>query len=374
MVKRKIGVHFIIINSIRLLLIISFFLALLNLRRLVLIMSLIGFVGTFFPYFLERYFKLESPVSIEILFVLFLYGILFSAEVQGVFRNFWWWSLLLNIFASVALGLVALSVVFVLRKEKIIETSVIVASIFVFCLAFATAGIWEMVEFLFDLLVKSNLQKSLLDTMSDLIVNFFGAIIMSIFGYWQMKKGREDFSSSFISGLVRRNWKVLARKDLLEEPSKKIIGFIAKGESDKLEFKSSLRYNLHTSSIDKNIEKSVLKTIVAYLNSKGGSLLVGVNDSGDVLGLDKDGFESNDALGLHLNNMIKNSIGIEFMPFIHFAIYPVDDKHVLKIDCVKSDKPVFLKIGDDEEFYVRSGASSQKLNGRSLLEYIKNNF
>ena len=59
---------------------------------------------------------------------------------------------------------------------------------------------------------------------------------------------------------------------------------------------------------------------------------------------------------------------------IHNFFFHFPDKDVLKIDCEKSDKHVFLKNGDEEEFYVRSGPSSAKLSGRALIDYIKNNF
>ena len=59
---------------------------------------------------------------------------------------------------------------------------------------------------------------------------------------------------------------------------------IQTGETAKLEFKSTLRWNILADRIDKEIEHSVLKTIVAYMNSEGGTLLVGVKDDGDILG------------------------------------------------------------------------------------------
>ena len=49
---------------------------------------------------------------------------------------------------------------------------------------------------------------------------------------------------------------------------------ITLGESDTLEFKSTLRTNLKTGEKDKRMEKAVLKTLVAFLNSEGGTLLI----------------------------------------------------------------------------------------------------
>ena len=59
---------------------------------------------------------------------------------------------------------------------------------------------------------------------------------------------------------------------------------ISKGEGMQVEFKATLRVNLHTNQNDVKMEHAVLKTLAAFLNSKGGTLFIGVNDSGEVVG------------------------------------------------------------------------------------------
>ena len=65
---------------------------------------------------------------------------------------------------------------------------------------------------------------------------------------------------------------------------------IRSGETATLEFKSTLRLNIHTKNNDPKIENSALKTIVAFCNTKGGELLIGVSNEGSVLGLEQDFF------------------------------------------------------------------------------------
>lgn len=60
---------------------------------------------------------------------------------------------------------------------------------------------------------------------------------------------------------------------------------ISRGESMHTEFKSTLRYNVKASQNDPKLEHAVLKTLAAFMNSKGGTLFVGVNDEGEVVGL-----------------------------------------------------------------------------------------
>lgn len=59
-------------------------------------------------------------------------------------------------------------------------------------------------------------------------------------------------------------------------------------ESDMLEFKSTMRWNIRANRIDKEMEHMVLKSIAAFNNRYGGSLMIGVKYSGEILGLDAD--------------------------------------------------------------------------------------
>ena len=150
------------------------------------------------------------------------------------------------------------------------------------------------------------------------------------------------------------------------------LKLISKGESEKLEFKSTLRTNLQTGETDKRMEKAVLKTLVAFMNSDGGTLLIGVSDDGSVCGVDLDSFENKDKLNLHLTNLISSQIGNGFLPYISFDMVDFDERTVVRVRCLTSPRPVFLKDGKVEIYYVRSGPSSVELTGMSLINYVNN--
>ena len=152
----------------------------------------------------------------------------------------------------------------------------------------------------------------------------------------------------------------------------KIQSLISRGESERLEFKSTLRWNLKTGRADKGIEKAWLKSVVAFLNTDGGILLIGVADDGEILGTDADQFESDDRYLLHLNNLIQQHIGLECTGFIRFQLVPVEDKKVLLIECQPYPSAAFLKIGKNEDFYVRIGPGSRRLSTSEVLAYMKN--
>lgn len=155
---------------------------------------------------------------------------------------------------------------------------------------------------------------------------------------------------------------------------KEIINELRQGESETQEFKSTLRINLHTQRPDKKIEHGILKTINSFMNSKGGTLYIGITDDIKVLGIEKDNFENTDKFQLHLANLIKQKIGKEHLNQINMTIIPVKDRHIARIECKKSKTPTFLKDGKEEYFFVRAGSQTTKLKSSELIGYVKKRF
>ena len=157
------------------------------------------------------------------------------------------------------------------------------------------------------------------------------------------------------------------------DPVVRLHALINQGEGAAVEFKSTVRTNLKSGKRGKEIEFAWLKTVVAFMNSKGGSLLIGVDDDGRIIGLDADGFASNDRCLLHIKNLINQHIGAEFSGFVTISLLNSEEKDVLMIDVVRAGRPVFLKIGKNEEFYIRSGPSSVKLSPSQMISYVLQN-
>jgi len=150
-------------------------------------------------------------------------------------------------------------------------------------------------------------------------------------------------------------------------------GLIAKGENEKLEFKASLRWNIIAKKPDKAIEHSALKTIVAFLNTEGGTLLIGVKDDGEVVGIDINQFVSEDKFLLHFATLVNDKIGKHYVDQIQWKLKDVRGKRILRIDCKPSPNAVFL-MNNGEEFYIRNGPSSVILSTSEVLEYSKKHF
>jgi len=146
------------------------------------------------------------------------------------------------------------------------------------------------------------------------------------------------------------------------------------GESNHVEFKSTLRWNMHADRSDKSIENSCLKTVAGYLNADGGVLLIGVDDDGEVLGLGNDHFKTEDKFLLHWVNLLKSYLGAEFIPYVRSMAHNVDGKRVLVVECLPSTKPVFFRRDNDESFFVRMGNTTQALKPSEIIAYIEQHF
>ncbi len=160
---------------------------------------------------------------------------------------------------------------------------------------------------------------------------------------------------------------------------------IINGENSLVEFKSSLRWDLKQGEISKQIEYATLKTLAAFNNTDGGTLLIGINDEGETIGLehDYDSLDKSDSDGfeLHLRGLVKQAFGIEFAArSLGIKFCKIDDKEICVADVKRGDFPVYIeevsKNGlKQQKFYVRAGNSSQDVPGlKEINDYIKNRF
>ena len=179
---------------------------------------------------------------------------------------------------------------------------------------------------------------------------------------------------SRMARVIHTAWQRLTGTEPEDQGGLSVADLISSGEGDEIEFKSTLRINLHTAQIDDKIQVSALKTIAGFLNAKGGTLLVGVADSGEVLGLAADGFPNEDKMGLHLVNLVRERIGEVFLPYVHQHFEDMEGVRVLAVRCEKGPKPAYVKDGPLQRFFVRGGNATAELSGPSVIEYVKQRF
>lgn len=164
-------------------------------------------------------------------------------------------------------------------------------------------------------------------------------------------------------------------------PSSAIETVLAAGESRRVEFKSTARVNLHTGAKDERMEQVIAKTVAAFLNADGGTLVIGVDDTGTPVGLDADldtmKAPDLDRYELWLRDLLTTTLGqnpaaLVRIEFPTAADADKVDRPVCLVSVRPSPRPVYLMPGKSAapEFWVRSGNSTRQLRVDEATDYV----
>lgn len=223
------------------------------------------------PAFFETNFGIELPSALEIIILLFI----FAAEILGELGSYYvkvpiWDTALhtINGFLCAAVGFSLVDIVN--RNERFkLQLSPLFLAIVAFCFSMTIGVLWEMFEFTADMVFKTDMQKDfvvhtissvaldptnsnkavvidgitdvavngqslrlggyldigLIDTMKDLIVNFVGAVVFSIIGYFYVKsRGKNKFAENFIPRLAESEKEPQSAPEPNAKPDKENTG------------------------------------------------------------------------------------------------------------------------------------------------------
>ena len=156
--------------------------------------------------------------------------------------------------------------------------------------------------------------------------------------------------------------------------AEQLLALIGEGESDRLEFKASFQWDREQECMNKALQKVVAKTAAAFMNAKGGHLLIGVTDDQEVVGIADDlktlSSKDLDAFERHLRQRLTFFIGPEVVPLVGTEFVQVDGVTVACLRCPKHQEPVFVRA-DPKEFYVRNGNQSMPLDVQAAFDYMR---
>ena len=160
-----------------------------------------------------------------------------------------------------------------------------------------------------------------------------------------------------------------------DERAADIKDVLSQKEGEALEFKTAFRWDVKAQNVNKNLEKTVLKTIAAFLNTDGGHVVIGVGNGGEALGLapdyatlrrqNADGFET------HFTNIFRDGIGAEYRQFVKLSFHAVDGKEVCLVRVLPAAKPAYVKTASEETFFIRTGNSTTPLPMSKATVYIR---
>lgn len=156
-----------------------------------------------------------------------------------------------------------------------------------------------------------------------------------------------------------------------------LLALIKSGESHSVEFKETARWDVRQNQPSKVMEKVILETVAAFMNAEGGNLIIGVKDDGSITGLGNDyqlfGKKENlrDTFENWLTQYLLINFGKDVAPSIRLSIPQLDGKDVCKIAILPAPRAVFVKDGNSEQFFIRTGNSKKQLSTSETVQYCK---
>ena len=216
------------------------------------------------PFFIQKNFGIRLPSTLEIIILLFIFAAEILGELQSYFIQYPYWDTMLHTTNGFLCAAVGFSLIDILNRDVKIKftLSPVYVALAAFCFSMTIGVLWEFFEFGMDRLFHMDMQKDtivhtissvmldptnsnipitidgitsvavngrdlgftgyldigLYDTMEDLFVNFIGATVFSVIGYFYLKhRGEGKFAKAFIPTIEETDKET--DSDHVKEPS-----------------------------------------------------------------------------------------------------------------------------------------------------------
>lgn len=243
---------FIVYMTLRALVILVMILQILNRNFENVFLCALTLVLLIMPSLIQINLKIELPTALEIIMLLFIFAAEILGEIQAYYEKIPMWDTVLHTLNGFLMAAIGFALVDILNRNKKIsfQLSPAFLAVVAFCFSMTIGVIWEFFEFGMDQIFHLDMQKDtivntiysvmldpaggnhvvgvtgirdvavngeslglggyldigLLDTMEDLLVNFIGATVFSIIGYFYVKnRGKGKFARRFIPRLKTKD-------------------------------------------------------------------------------------------------------------------------------------------------------------------------
>ncbi len=153
---------------------------------------------------------------------------------------------------------------------------------------------------------------------------------------------------------------------------------LLKGEDQNIEYKQTLRWDIKTNQVNSALEEVAMKELASFMNKEGGKILIGVDDHGVPLGLERDyqTFKKKNSGDFqeHITNLVNKALGKNANSCLDWSFHQIDDKEICLGIISPSPSPVYIKIKNDKKFYVRHNNTCQPYDVEEAFDYISNHW
>lgn len=166
----------------------------------------------------------------------------------------------------------------------------------------------------------------------------------------------------------------------------RILELVRQGENALVAFKPGLQCGYDQASPHELRELGIAKCIAGFMNTHGGHLFIGVDDKGNLLGLEKDYLilrrqeqqsllwvtPDREAFHQHLRQMVTALLDQSYLPFLEVDFCEVEEgRDICHVLVKPAESAVYVHIGDRSHFFVRTGSTTIELDVIETLDYIE---
>ena len=148
--------------------------------------ALMATLLAFSPEFIGKNYKVTFPFIIEFLIAFALLLHIYGA-LSGWYKNISFFSSFMHFLGTAVIALLAFIIVYTLNLTKQVKLSEFMIGFFTVIFALAIGAVWEIIEFILDMILGTNLQADymatpIMDTMNDLIWDGIAGLFVAIIG------------------------------------------------------------------------------------------------------------------------------------------------------------------------------------------------
>ena len=134
------------------------------------------------PFFLHKFFKIDIPVSLKTIYLVFIFFSHFLGSIVGLYNEIYCYDKIIHFISGVLTALIAIYLIY--KTDFKSKNKLMMSVIFIISFTMLVASFWEIFEYTSDHLFLKDAQKVKLtgvnDTMQDMIVALLGAILVSL--------------------------------------------------------------------------------------------------------------------------------------------------------------------------------------------------
>ena len=174
-------------------------------------MSTLAFFLSMAPILLASRYNIALPLPFLVTTVAFIIASLIFGEVFDIYYRIWWWDMALHGSSAVALGMIGFLFIYMLFAGDRFAAPPGAIAFLSFTFALSIGAVWEIFEYGMDQLFGMSMQKSVDDTMIDLITDAIGAVMSALAGYAYLKGRSAGVLGRLIRDFIKLNRHLYAK-------------------------------------------------------------------------------------------------------------------------------------------------------------------